>query len=297
MFSFIVCSCIKFMWRNDQLIWVYYFNHSLPSPMRPSRSHESLASPLKPSNSNQLCAEQPTQFVKSSSIKSRLKLIGQHQTPSKSLRSHTATSNTTTTNSNSLQHEVVFKLKLANANDSSPVLINSIHTSLFNKENCFEIKCTNSAISITNDSPDLNQFDYDSEYNDEDDYLDYECANEESRIRQRSRRLTNRTAAAKCVSSSEVYSSRYFLCRSVEERDKWMQCLKSVVTQPYLISEQRHDENSLQVWLLEAKGQAISSKPTKKYFCEVFLNNILHAKTCSKEKKEILFWGESFDFK
>ena len=270
--------------------------------MRPSRSHESLASPLKPSNSNQLCAEQPTQFVKSSSIKSRLKLIGQHQTPSKALRSHTATSNTTTTtnnNNNRLQQEVVFKLKLANTNDSSPVLINSIHTSLFNKENCFEIKCANSAISITNDSPDFNQFDYDSEFNDDDDYLDYECANDdckESRTRQGPRRLTSRTAA-KCVSSSEVYSSRYFLCRSAEERDKWMQCLKSVVTQPHLISEQRHDENSLQVWLLEAKGQAISSKPTKKYFCEVFLNNILHAKTCSKEKKEILFWGESFDFK
>ena len=50
------------------------------------------------------------------------------------------------------------------------------------------------------------------------------------------------------------------------------------------------------MWLLEAKGNPIGTKPTKKYFCELFLNNVLHARTCAKDRRDILFWGESFDF-
>ena len=85
------------------------------------------------------------------------------------------------------------------------------------------------------------------------------------------------------------------MCRTTDEMNKWLQCLRKV-TQPNMINE-RHSENSLQVWLLEAKGSTISSKPTKKYFCEILLNQLVNARTSSKPKKDILFWGENFDFK
>jgi hypothetical protein len=64
----------------------------LPSPMRPSRSHESLASPLKPTsaiNTNN-SREQPTNFSKSASIKSKLRILGTQTPSSKSIRSSNA---------------------------------------------------------------------------------------------------------------------------------------------------------------------------------------------------------------
>lgn len=88
--------------------------------------------------------------------------------------------------------------------------------------------------------------------------------------------------------------SRYFMCRSWEEREKWLHCLRDV-SQPNLVN-QRRDQNSLQVWLLEAKGTPISSKSNKKYYCEIHLDNSLYARSCAKEKKDILFWGENFEF-
>ena len=92
-----------------------------------------------------------------------------------------------------------------------------------------------------------------------------------------------------------TYPPRYFMCRSLDERDKWLQCVRDVCSPNQL--DERHEENSLQVWLLEAKGQAISSKPNRKYLCEIYLNTELGARTCAKEKREILFWGESFEFR
>lgn len=97
------------------------------------------------------------------------------------------------------------------------------------------------------------------------------------------------------VGSTSASVPRYFMCRTSEEREKWLQCVRDVRA-PNLVDE-RHEENSLHVWLLEAKGLAISSKPNRKYFCEIYLNTELGARTCAKEKRDILFWGESFEFK
>lgn len=264
--------------------------------MRPSRSHESLASPLKPTTNQ----EQPTQFTKSTSIKSKLKLLGTQTPSTKSIR---ANSNTTAAKKSFQNNkETILKLNLNSSPDTHPVVIHSIHTSLFNEENCLEIKSLNSTISVTSTAA-VESSSFETDFSDEDDYTDYDYVTDDYQQKQyRHGRHRNNVksdrvqSTPKCSMSSEVYSSRYFLCRNTEEREKWIQALKSVV-ESNVNGETRHAENSLQVWLLEAKGQAISSKPTKKYFCEVFLNNILYSRTCCRDKKEILFWGENFDFK
>ena len=54
----------------------------------------------------------------------------------------------------------------------------------------------------------------------------------------------------------------------------------------------RRVDNSLQIWLLEAK--TVTAK--KRYFCELCLDNTLYARTSSKAKTELCFWGEQFEF-
>ncbi|GFG36103.1 hypothetical protein Cfor_08074, partial [Coptotermes formosanus] len=85
-------------------------------------------------------------------------------------------------------------------------------------------------------------------------------------------------------------SPRYFSCRSADERDKWVHSLRKSV-QP----DQEHvrrTENSLKIWILEAKG--IANK--KRYFCDLCLDKTLYARTSSKQKGDMCFWGEHFDF-
>jgi len=54
----------------------------------------------------------------------------------------------------------------------------------------------------------------------------------------------------------------------------------------------RRTEYSLQVWILEAKG--IPAK--RKYYCELCLDKTLYAKTSSKPRGDICFWGEHYHF-
>nr|CAD7196683.1 unnamed protein product [Timema douglasi] len=83
---------------------------------------------------------------------------------------------------------------------------------------------------------------------------------------------------------------RYFSCRSADERDKWVHSLRKSV-QPDQEHVRRTD-NSLKIWILEAKG--VPNK--KRYFCELCLDKTLYARTSSKQKGEMCFWGEHFDF-
>ena len=85
-------------------------------------------------------------------------------------------------------------------------------------------------------------------------------------------------------------TAKYFSCRTAHEREQWLNSLRKSV-QPDSESLRRTD-NSLQIWLLEAKG--IPSK--KRYFCEVCLDNTLYARTTAKLKADLCFWGERFDF-
>ena len=89
---------------------------------------------------------------------------------------------------------------------------------------------------------------------------------------------------------STASGTKFFACRTAEEREKWMECIRKTV-QPNLEMARRTD-NTLTIWILEAK--CVSAK--KKYFCEVILDRNLFARTTSKQKGDILFWGEHFEF-
>jgi RAS protein activator-like 2 len=100
-----------------------------------------------------------------------------------------------------------------------------------------------------------------------------------------------------CFEIKNNQNKRYFLCRSTDERDKWLYILKYLLNSNY--NYERRFENTMQLWILEAKGGCISSSSNKikKFFCEILLNNVLYGRTCIKEKKDLLFWGENFNFK
>ncbi|VBB33326.1 unnamed protein product [Acanthocheilonema viteae] len=51
-------------------------------------------------------------------------------------------------------------------------------------------------------------------------------------------------------------------------------------------------ENSLEVWILEAKGIPVK----RKYYCEICLDKTLYARTSAKPRGDICFWGEHFYF-
>ncbi|XP_071548695.1 uncharacterized protein [Panulirus ornatus] len=55
--------------------------------------------------------------------------------------------------------------------------------------------------------------------------------------------------------------------------------------------ETRRTENTLKIWIMEAKG--IPNK--KKYFCTIKVNSSLYGSTCSKQKSNMCFWGEYFE--
>ncbi|XP_066596017.1 ras GTPase-activating protein raskol isoform X5 [Prorops nasuta] len=83
---------------------------------------------------------------------------------------------------------------------------------------------------------------------------------------------------------------KYFSCRNAHEREQWLHSLRKSV-QPDA-EQTRRTDNSLQIWLLEAKG--VPAK--KRYFCEVCLDSTLYARTTAKLKADLCFWGEHFDF-
>ncbi|XP_022672734.1 probable Ras GTPase-activating protein isoform X3 [Varroa destructor] len=93
--------------------------------------------------------------------------------------------------------------------------------------------------------------------------------------------------------------SRLYSCSTREERDKWVRYLVNA----RMPGEQRLDasgemrskprtENFLQVTVFEAKG--IPNK--KKYLAELNIGSKLRAETCPKQKLDMCFWGENFEF-
>ncbi|XP_069121632.1 ras GTPase-activating protein nGAP-like isoform X6 [Argopecten irradians] len=93
-----------------------------------------------------------------------------------------------------------------------------------------------------------------------------------------------------CFQVATSHGSKYISCRTAEEREKWLGSLRKTV-QPNQDNVRRTD-NSLKLWVKEAKN--VPSK--KRYFCEICLDKTLYARTSSKTKSDMLFWGEHFEF-
>lgn len=83
---------------------------------------------------------------------------------------------------------------------------------------------------------------------------------------------------------------RYYSCGSRQERDLWIYSLRKSI-QPNA-EHHRHTDNSLKMWIFEAKALP----PKKKYFCEIHLDKTLYGRTSTKLRTDLLFWGEHFDF-
>ncbi|XP_075156603.1 ras GTPase-activating protein raskol isoform X2 [Haematobia irritans] len=83
---------------------------------------------------------------------------------------------------------------------------------------------------------------------------------------------------------------RYYSCGSRQERDLWIYSLRKSIAPN--AEHSRHTDNSLKMWIYEAKNLP----PKKKYFCELHLDKTLYGRTSVKLQTDLLFWGEYFDF-
>ncbi|XP_017479294.1 PREDICTED: probable Ras GTPase-activating protein, partial [Rhagoletis zephyria] len=83
---------------------------------------------------------------------------------------------------------------------------------------------------------------------------------------------------------------RYYACGSRQERDLWIYSLRKSISPN--ADHTRHTDNSLKMWIYEAKNLP----PKKKYFCELHLDKALYGRTSVKLQTDLLFWGEYFDF-
>ena len=283
--------------------------------MRVSRSHEYLGSPSRKTVDIEQSFAAKLKLASTLDTLLRLNLIKN-------------SSQSTSKKPVDLAHKILTNKRNQSATSNTPLLHN-IHNSLFNEECCFELKCLANSVTISNaiSNKNLNEIiddqivaedaanpaAFDEGHADEHDLIDEdETSNGEFASTEKFSLRSNRTAATprdkissvssnasaakllKYQASAELYSTRFFMCRSGEERDKWLQCLRQVM-QPQL-DNRRHEENALQVWILEAKGVTLSGKPSRKYFCEVCLNRVRYSRTSLKDKREILFWGENFEF-
>ncbi|XP_022786888.1 disabled homolog 2-interacting protein-like isoform X2 [Stylophora pistillata] len=95
-----------------------------------------------------------------------------------------------------------------------------------------------------------------------------------------------------CFQVTTPHETKYFSCRSSQELEKWVVSIKKSI-QPTRDVQYRTDIG-LTVWIVEAKG--LTDKPKRRFYCELFFDKVLYAKTSSKTKSDILFWGENFAF-
>ncbi|VIO89307.1 Uncharacterized protein BM_BM7584 [Brugia malayi] len=92
------------------------------------------------------------------------------------------------------------------------------------------------------------------------------------------------------VSNYFELQNTYYSCRNSRERNRWIENIRR--TENPLRDRMHRTENSLELWILEAKGIPIK----RKYYCEICLDKTLYARTSAKPRGDICFWGEHFYF-
>ncbi|CDS39357.1 ras gtpase activating protein [Echinococcus multilocularis] len=83
---------------------------------------------------------------------------------------------------------------------------------------------------------------------------------------------------------------RIYTCRSVEEKNYWLNKFQCVAN-PNLCFEKRIESN-LHLCLQEIKGVPAGNE----YFCEIYLDGALYARTPTKIMVDSLTWSEDFEF-
>ncbi|XP_059047538.1 ras GTPase-activating protein raskol isoform X3 [Achroia grisella] len=90
--------------------------------------------------------------------------------------------------------------------------------------------------------------------------------------------------------SAENRPPRYFACASRKERDRWIYSLRQAARPEEMRT--RRCERTVKLWLLEAKDIPLK----KRYYCEILLDDTLYARSSSKLKTDLCFWGEVYEF-
>ncbi|KAM3966477.1 uncharacterized protein ACR2FA_012019 isoform 1-T1 [Aphomia sociella] len=90
--------------------------------------------------------------------------------------------------------------------------------------------------------------------------------------------------------SAENRPPRYFACASRKERDRWIYSLRQAARPDEIRT--RRSERTVKLWLLEAKDIPLK----KRYYCEILLDETLYARSSSKLKTDLCFWGEVYEF-
>ncbi|XP_071801964.1 uncharacterized protein [Asterias amurensis] len=93
-----------------------------------------------------------------------------------------------------------------------------------------------------------------------------------------------------CFQITTSVGKKYYSCRSASERDKWIESIRSAV-HPEKDNKRRKD-SVLRLWVVEGKNVPLK----RKYYCEIYVDDVLYARTTAKSRGDMVFWGEQFLF-
>ncbi|ESN99510.1 hypothetical protein HELRODRAFT_113633 [Helobdella robusta] len=92
------------------------------------------------------------------------------------------------------------------------------------------------------------------------------------------------------VTSNAGYNFKYFRCDSEDSMHKWISRLRDCINA--CRNNTFRTDNCLSISIVESKNLLHK----KRYYCKLYLDDVLYARTSSKQMLEHVFWGEQFQF-